>query len=115
MTAPIIEVQDLWHWYLRGTPLESIALRGASFSLAAGEVVGVMGHTGSGKSTLVQHFNALLRPHRGSVRVFGLDPISDTTALQPRVGVMLQQGGAWSSVRGSSRTCCIRTPTSRTA
>jgi energy-coupling factor transport system ATP-binding protein len=93
MTAPIIEVQDLWHWYLRGTPLESIALRGASFSLAAGEVVGVMGHTGSGKSTLVQHFNALLRPHRGSVRVFGQDLSDrhfDPRPLRRRVGLVFQ-------------------------
>ena len=42
MTEPIIEVRDLWHWYLRRTPLESIALEGASFELRPGEVVGIL-------------------------------------------------------------------------
>jgi energy-coupling factor transporter ATPase len=93
MTPNIIEVDDLWHWYLRGTPLESVALQGASFRLAAGEIVGVMGHTGSGKSTLVQHFNGLLRPHRGSVRVFGTDlgdRHADPRPLRRRVGLVFQ-------------------------
>jgi energy-coupling factor transport system ATP-binding protein len=93
MTENVIEVQDLWHWYLRGTPLESVALRGASFTLAAGEVVGIMGHTGSGKSTLVQHFNGLLRPHRGTVRVFGSDlgdKRVDVRPLRRRVGLVFQ-------------------------
>ncbi|HEY8757487.1 MAG TPA: energy-coupling factor transporter ATPase [Candidatus Limnocylindria bacterium] len=93
MTENIIEVTDLWHWYLRGTPLESVALQGASFRLAAGEMVGVMGHTGSGKSTLVQHFNGLLRPHRGSVRVFGTDlgdRRADPRPLRRRVGLVFQ-------------------------
>ncbi|MHB8630806.1 MAG: energy-coupling factor transporter ATPase [Candidatus Limnocylindria bacterium] len=93
MIAPVIEVRDLWHWYLRKTPLQSVALQGASFTLAAGEVVGIMGHTGSGKSTLVQHFNGLLRPHRGSVRVFGTDlsdPHVDPRPLRRRVGLVFQ-------------------------
>jgi energy-coupling factor transport system ATP-binding protein len=93
MTENVIEVQDLWHWYLRGTPLESVALRGASFTLAAGEVVGIMGHTGSGKSTLVQHFNGLLRPHRGTVRVFGNDlgdKRVDARPLRRRIGLVFQ-------------------------
>jgi energy-coupling factor transport system ATP-binding protein len=93
MTENVIEVHDLWHWYLRGTPLESVALQGASFTLAAGEVVGIMGHTGSGKSTLVQHFNGLLRPHRGTVRVFGSDLGDrrvDPRPLRRRVGLVFQ-------------------------
>ncbi len=73
MTERLIEVADLWHWYLRGTPLETVALQGISFHLDAREIVGIMGHTGSGKSTLVQHFNGLLRPHRGRVTVLGAD------------------------------------------
>ena len=91
--APVIEVRDLWHWYLRGTPLESVALQGASFTLRGGEVVGVMGHTGCGKTTLVQHFNGLLRPHRGAVRVFGSDlgdPRVDPRPLRRRVGLVFQ-------------------------
>jgi energy-coupling factor transport system ATP-binding protein len=93
MTENVIEVRDVWHWYLRGTPLESVALQGASFTLAGGEIVGVMGHTGSGKSTLVQHFNGLLRPHRGSVRVFGADlgdRHADPRPVRRRVGLVFQ-------------------------
>lgn len=93
MTERLIEVRDLWHWYLRGTPLESIALQGASFTLDAGEVVGVMGHTGSGKSTLIQHFNGLLRPHRGSVVAGGFDlgdPKTDPRPLRRRIGLVFQ-------------------------
>lgn len=89
----LIEVDDLWHWYGRGTPLETPALRGASFHLDSGEVVGMMGHTGSGKSTLAQHFNALLRPHRGTVRVLGSDlsdPHLDARALRRRIGLVFQ-------------------------
>src|SRR5438067_11191862 len=93
MTDAVVEVRDLWHWYLRGTPLESVALKGASFTLGAGEVVGIMGHTGSGKSTLIQHFNGLLRPHRGSVRVLGADlgdAKTDPRPLRRRVGLLFQ-------------------------
>ena len=50
-----------------GTPFETRALDGVSLSIADGEFVGVIGHTGSGKSTLVQHLNALLKPTLGSV------------------------------------------------
>lgn len=93
MNERIIEVRDLWHWYLRGTPLESVALEGASFHLDRGEVVGIMGHTGSGKTTLVQHFNGLLRPHRGSVTVFGADlgdRRADARSIRRRVGLVFQ-------------------------
>ena len=93
MSDTVIDVRDLWHWYLRKTPLEQIALQGASFHLAAGEVIGIMGRTGSGKSTLVQHFNGLLRPHRGSVEVFGSqlsDPRVDPRPLRRRVGLVFQ-------------------------
>ena len=93
MSEPIIEVRDLWHWYLRKTPLESVGLQGASFTLDSGEVVGIMGHTGCGKTTLVQHFNGLLRPHRGTVRVFGSDlgdPHIDPRPLRRRVGLVFQ-------------------------
>ena len=93
MSEPIIEVRDLWHWYLRKTPLESVGLQGASFTLDSGEVVGIMGHTGCGKTTLVQHFNGLLRPHRGTVRVFGSDlgdPHVDPRPIRRRVGLVFQ-------------------------
>ena len=93
MSQTIIDVQGLWHWYLRGTPLQTTALEGVDFDLAAGEVAGIMGHTGSGKSTLIQHFNGLLRPHRGSVRVLGADlsdPKMDPRPLRRRIGLLFQ-------------------------
>ncbi len=91
---PAIRVQDLEHYYLSGTPLETKALDGLSMEVGAGEIVGIMGATGSGKSTLVQHFNALLRPHRGQVEVLGqdtADPKADLRALRRRVGFVFQQ------------------------
>jgi len=69
--APIIAVQDLWHTYLAGTPLETQSLRGVQLEVFAGEAVGIIGPTGSGKSTLLQHLNGLLRPQRGEVYVRG--------------------------------------------
>lgn len=71
--APLVEVEDLWHTYGEGTPLRTVGLRGASFRLEAGEIAGIIGHTGSGKSTLVQHLNGLYRPQRGRVVVAGHD------------------------------------------
>jgi energy-coupling factor transport system ATP-binding protein len=93
MNERVVEVRDLWHWYLRGTPLETPALTGVDFELARGEIVGIMGHTGSGKSTLVQHLNGLLRPHRGAVRVLGTDladPKADPRMLRRRIGLLFQ-------------------------
>jgi energy-coupling factor transport system ATP-binding protein len=89
----VVEVRDLWHWYLRGTPLETPALLGVNFELRRGEIAGVMGHTGSGKSTLIQHFNGLLRPHRGAVHVLGTDfadPKADPRPIRRRVGLVFQ-------------------------
>ncbi len=69
----IIRVEDLWHTYMKGTPLETVALRGVDFSLFGGVSVGLMGGTGSGKSTLLQHLDGLLLPEKGRVTVFGTD------------------------------------------
>lgn len=94
MSEPIVQVSDLWHWYLRGTPLQTVALQGTELEIRAGDLAAIMGHTGSGKSTLVQHLNGLLRPHRGSVRVFGKDlsdPKLDVRPLRRRVGLVFQQ------------------------
>ena len=90
---PVISIHNLEHTYLRGTPLESIALRGVDLTVGRGEIVGIIGHTGSGKSTLIQHFNALLRPQRGDVRVLESDlsnPRLDARALRRRVGLVFQ-------------------------
>jgi len=89
----LIECVDLTHVYLRGTPLEAVALRGVTLSIDAGTFVGLLGPTGSGKSTLIQHFNALLRPTSGTVRVGGIDlsqPRADVRTVRRKVGLVFQ-------------------------
>lgn len=71
--VPLLKVRGLHYTYMRGTPLEAIALRGVDFAVYPGEIVGVIGPTGSGKSTLLQHLNGLLRPQAGQVHVAGQD------------------------------------------
>ena len=68
-----IEVRHLTHIYAPGTPFENRALDDVSFTVNDGEFVGLIGHTGSGKSTLIQHLNALMTPTDGSVLVDGVD------------------------------------------
>lgn len=70
---PIIRCERLSHVYQQGTPFETAAVDDVSLAIRAGEAVGVIGATGSGKSTLVQHFNALLRPTRGRVYLDDVD------------------------------------------
>jgi len=89
----LIECVDLTHVYLQGTPLEAVALRGVTLSIDAGSFVGLLGPTGSGKSTLIQHFNALLRPTSGTVRVAGIDlsrPRADVKTVRRKVGLVFQ-------------------------
>ena len=69
----MIRCEHLTHIYGRGTPLETQALTDVSLAIAAGEFVGIIGATGSGKSTLVQHFDGLLRPTVGHVYLDGTD------------------------------------------
>ena len=64
---PIIETKNLTHIYSAGTPFEHTALDGVDFCAYPGEYLGIIGHTGSGKSTLIQHLNALLKPTSGTV------------------------------------------------
>ena len=68
---PMIEVRDLTHVYSAGTPFEKVALDHINLSIESGEFVGVIGHTGSGKSTLIQQFNGLLKPTSGEILVDG--------------------------------------------
>lgn len=89
----LIECVDLTHVYLKGTPLETVALRGVTLSIDAGSFLGLLGPTGSGKSTLIQHFNALLRPTSGTVRVGGVDlsqPRADVRTVRRQVGLVFQ-------------------------
>lgn len=68
-----IDLQSISYTYMRGTPFEKKALDDVSLSIAKGEIVAVIGHTGSGKSTLVQHLNGLLKPDAGRVAVDGVN------------------------------------------
>lgn len=90
---PLIKVKSLWHTYLRGTPLEAVALRGVDMEVYEGEAVGIIGPTGAGKSTLVQHFNGLLRPQQGKVIVDEEDLSDekiDIRAVRRKVGLVSQ-------------------------
>lgn len=69
----ILRVENLVHIYSPGTPFERVALDEVNLSVARGEFLALIGHTGSGKSTLIQHFNALLKPTRGRVLLEGQD------------------------------------------
>jgi len=92
--APLLMVEDLWHTYMIGTPFEQLALRGVTLQVFPGEVVGIIGQTGSGKSTLIQYFNGLMRPVRGRVIVAGHDlgdPRVDIVAIRQTVGVVFQE------------------------
>ena len=91
--APILEIKDLSHVYSAGTPFEHRALEGVSFSVEPGEFIGIIGHTGSGKSTLIQHLNGLLKPTSGSVLLDGVDIWSNKKATRQarfRVGIVFQ-------------------------
>lgn len=91
---PIIEVTNLSHVYLRGLPLETRALADVDFDVAHGETMGLVGATGSGKSTLMQHLNGLLRPQQGRVRVASYDlsePTAEVRAVRRLVGLVFQQ------------------------
>ena len=69
----IIKVEDLSHVYSEGTPFEKTAIHNISLTIPEGEMVGIIGHTGSGKSTFIQHLNGLLRPSAGTVYYEGKD------------------------------------------
>jgi ABC-2 type transport system ATP-binding protein len=78
---------------------EKTAVDGLSLTVAAGAVTAVLGPNGAGKTTTVETCEGFRRPDSGSVRVLGLDPLADHDELMPKIGVMLQEGGAWSGVR----------------
>ncbi len=90
---PILQVKDLCYTYSAGTPFEHKALENINFSLYRGEFVGVIGHTGSGKSTLMQQLNGLLKPTSGHVLLDGTDIWQDkktTRQARFRVGLVFQ-------------------------
>ena len=90
---PILQVQNLNYIYSQGTPFEHQALKDVSFSVERGEFLGIIGHTGSGKSTLMQQLNGLLKPTSGKILLDGRDIWSDkklTRQARFRVGLVFQ-------------------------
>ena len=90
---PILEVKNLNYIYSIGTPFEHQALENVNFSVNRGEFIGIIGHTGSGKSTLMQQLNGLLKPTSGQVLLDGQDIWSDkklTRQARFRVGLVFQ-------------------------
>ena len=88
-----IEVKNLTHVYMAGTPFESHALDGVSFTIEDGEFIGIIGHTGSGKSTLIAHLNALEKSAPGMVLVNGMDLAdknTDLSKVRRTVGLVFQ-------------------------
>ncbi len=91
--TPILQVKNLQHVYSIGTPFEHIALEDVSFCVERGEFIGVIGHTGSGKSTLMQHLNGLLKPTSGDILLDGQSIWADkkqTRQARFRVGLVFQ-------------------------
>ncbi|WP_245916614.1 ABC transporter ATP-binding protein [Nocardioides gansuensis] len=78
---------------------DKVAVDGLSLEVARGSVTAVLGPNGAGKTTTLETCEGYRKPQSGSVRVLGLDPQRDRRDLLPRIGVMLQSGGAWSGVR----------------
>ncbi|PSM39279.1 multidrug ABC transporter ATP-binding protein [Streptomyces dioscori] len=86
---PVIEVTDLRRVYGGGFE----AVRGVSFEVARGELFALLGTNGAGKTSTVELIEGLARPSGGQVRVLGHDPYSERSAVRPRIGLMLQEGG----------------------
>ncbi len=88
-----IQVKNLTHVYSEGMPYQTVALEDISFEVADGSFVGIIGHTGSGKSTLIQHLNGLLKPKTGAILVDGLD-ITDPSVklrdIRQTIGLVFQ-------------------------
>lgn len=88
-----IEIKELTHIYSEGLPHESTALEDVTFSVEDGQLVGVIGHTGSGKSTLMQHLNGLLKPKSGSIVIGDTDITADGVVMRDirrKIGLVFQ-------------------------
>ena len=91
--AALLRIEDLCHVYGKDTPFETTAIDHVSFEADRGEIIGLIGHTGSGKSTFVQHLNGLLKPSSGRVFLDGQDIWANKQSIRQarfRVGVVFQ-------------------------
>lgn len=89
----ILKTEDLTYTYSEGTPFEKTAVDHINLEIKEGEMVGVIGHTGSGKSTLIQHFNGLLKPTSGKILLDGKDIWEDKNKIRDvrfKVGLVFQ-------------------------
>ncbi len=89
----IIRTEGLTYIYGEGTPFRKVAVNNVDLDIDEGEIVGIIGHTGSGKSTLIQHFNGLLRPTSGKVFIDGEELFADKSRLKDirfKVGLVFQ-------------------------
>lgn len=90
---PILSAKGVTHLYNKGTPSQAKAIYDVNVEIEEGELVGLIGHTGSGKSTLVQHFNGILKPDEGQIFVDGKDIWADKKATREarfKVGLCFQ-------------------------
>ena len=88
-----IKMENLTYVYMQDSPFESTAIRNVNLEIRDGEFIGLIGHTGSGKSTLIQHLNGLLKPTSGSIKIDGVDITSmgrDLRKLRQHVGLVFQ-------------------------
>lgn len=88
-----IVIENLTHTYMPGSPFQATAIHGVSLTIRDGEFIGLIGHTGSGKSTLIQHLNGLLRPSSGRVLIDGKDLFAkdtDKREVRRKVGLVFQ-------------------------
>ncbi len=94
MSAPAVEITGLVKSYGSTRAVDGLDLR-----MERGSLLALLGPNGAGKTTTVEICEGFLRPDAGSVRVLGLDPVRESAALRPRVGIMPQGGGAYPGVR----------------
>lgn len=90
---PILQIKHLTHTYSIGTPFQRNAVEDMSFDVYDGEFLGIIGHTGSGKSTLIQHLNGLLKPTQGQILLGGKDIWAEPKKIRNvrfRVGLVFQ-------------------------
>jgi len=90
--SSLIEMNDVWYQYNPDSPLAYWALMGVNLRIERGEFISIIGPTGSGKSTLIQHFNGLLKPAKGEVIVDGVNisRTSDLKSIRKKVGMVFQ-------------------------